>query len=168
MTKFSRWLQNESRGLKVIFMTLGCAVVLLIYMSISFWLIDILDIKIPPAFKILRIAPEIFYSYWLPIIIAVVVIEEILYRFLPVWICAKKTESSRAIILIMVISSIVFGLVHGGYHYIFIHGVYGFFLGVTFLKCGGFQKRYLKATAVTAMAHVIFTASMTEYMLLTL
>ncbi|OGZ97663.1 MAG: hypothetical protein A2676_03635 [Candidatus Sungbacteria bacterium RIFCSPHIGHO2_01_FULL_51_22] len=60
----------------------------------------------------------------------------------------------------MVLSAI-FGAAHGNIINIFIQGVSGFMSLLLFLKCGGWQGRYVKALLTTGITHTLFNGVLT-------
>jgi len=95
---------------------------------------------------------------WLPFGLAIglfflAFIEELLFRFVPLGLAVKFFGRSPLVILTAILFSVLFGLCHGGFRHIFLQGVTGFVLSIVFLKCGGFQKKLLRATFVCAIIH---------------
>ena len=83
------------------------------------------------------------------LIISLVVVaplsEELLFRYLPIRITQRFNARKWVLYLVIIVSSIIFGYVHGSWHFIFIQGVGGLILSSAFLR-GGY------ASSVTAHA----------------
>lgn len=82
-------------------------------------------------------------------------LEEFLFR-LPLTFLMEMKLSLDKVIGAAIVSSIVFGLCHGGFGNIFIQGVCGFLYSILFLKCGGYNGKYLKALVVTSSTHFLY------------
>lgn len=63
--------------------------------------------------------------------------EEFYYRFLPIYLFQKLGADKTTLWLIIVVSSIVFGLSHGSWHNIFVQGLAGLVFSMAYLR-GGF------------------------------
>lgn len=59
----------------------------------------------------------------------------------------------------VLISSVIFGYVHGDISNIFIQGVAGILFSVTFLKCGGMAGKFLKPTLSGMVFHAVLNGS---------
>ena len=89
--------------------------------------------------------------------------EEMCYRFFPLVLAIEKWGNSNKILTVAVIVSIFFGLDHSSYPLlskIFIQGVFGLILSITFIKCGGINKKYFKAFILTTVMHAIVSYSL--------
>ena len=85
--------------------------------------------------------------------------EEVVFRFVPLSIALAGGFTFAGIMGTAVVSSVIFGLGHGGIAHIGIQGVAGFVWCLLFLKCGGFHRHYVRATLVTTMGHVLYNLS---------
>ena len=83
------------------------------------------------------------------------VMEEIVFRFVLLGGAIQIWGATWPVLLVMIISSIVFGLMHGGPVNVLLQGVGGLVFCVIFLKCGAFGHNFLMALMVTAIAHCI-------------
>lgn len=89
-------------------------------------------------------------------IFSLAVIEEVTFRFVLLGGAIQIWGATWPVLLVMVISSIVFGLMHGGPVNILLQGVSGVVFSIVFLKCGGFDHAFLMALMVAAITHCIF------------
>lgn len=72
------------------------------------------------------------------VLIAAPLVEEFIYRFLPIR-CVKLFTTNKIVIRVVIIfSSAVFGAMHGYWYNIFIQGFSGIIFSVAFLK-GGYR-----------------------------
>lgn len=92
--------------------------------------------------------------------------EELLFRFFPLYSSVEAYGISKKVLLYAIGASIIFGLLHGSFFNIFIQGVSGFLYCLLFLKCGGFQKKYIRAFFVTTTSHFFFNGSVAVICLL--
>lgn len=84
--------------------------------------------------------------------------EELRYRLIPLAI--PILGGSRRLVLPMALaSSVSFGVLHGGLVHIPLQGVMGVFFSIIFLKCGGMQKRFVRATSMAIFAHMLYDAA---------
>lgn len=73
----------------------------------------------------------------------------------------RQSNHAHVYFFLALISSTLFGIVHGGYQNICVQGVHGFTMFLIFLKSGGPQNRLVKATFVTTAYHAWFNLSVT-------
>jgi hypothetical protein len=93
------------------------------------------------------------------VVIFTIFLEEIIFRLFPILIAKKVGLTTRGILIVSVISSVIFGYIHGSMACkIFFQGVYGFLFCILFLKCGGLRLNGLKAFKASFSAHVIYDA----------
>jgi membrane protease YdiL (CAAX protease family) len=81
--------------------------------------------------------------------------EEIPFRFVPLTLVTRFWPIPTAVIVTSVLSSAVFGYLHGGAAYIWLRGVAGLIYCGVFLKCGGWNRRPFKALFFTTLAHFL-------------
>lgn len=88
-------------------------------------------------------------------------IEEFWFRLLPLSLAVVVWGKSFWVYAAATVSSVIFGYIHGGVINIFLtQGVIGFSWCVLFLKCGGFQKKFLTAYLCAIMAHFLFNQTL--------
>ena len=95
--------------------------------------------------------PILLFS-WLPFFAA---IEELIFR-LPLRIFIKRNVNFSTLFVVSVTLSVLFGLAHGGWIGVPAQGIMGLMFCVVFLKCGGFQKKYLKAFFSSTLVHFVY------------
>ncbi|NQU83941.1 MAG: CPBP family intramembrane metalloprotease [Parcubacteria group bacterium] len=142
------WLSKEAKGIEVIKLMACCLildVVLTIVAMVSVLLYDVDFFSIRDVFSISPYLPFtlMFWAF----------IEEVLFRFVPLALAVVIFGKSRKVIAIALMSSIIFGFLHGGLVYIFIQGVDGFLWCLLFLKCGGFQWKNFKPLLICTTVH---------------
>lgn len=80
--------------------------------------------------------------------------EEVVFRLAFLVIpCIKEDEFGLGVAIIG--SSVLFGLVHGGFANILLQGVGGLLLCLQFLYFGGAEKDFFKATLATTITHTL-------------
>lgn len=93
-------------------------------------------------------------------LMGVAVLEEFVFRALPLVVAVelvrRKKLSLDVIPFVLVVSSGLFGYLHGNFMNVLIQGVSGFLFGCFFLLLTGFRCRYLRAYAGAILAHFFF------------
>jgi hypothetical protein len=87
--------------------------------------------------------------------------EEVLFRFAPLTLVTRFWPMPTAVIVTSILSSAVFGYLHGGAIYIWLRGVAGLVYCGVFLKCGGWSRgwnRPFKALFFSTLAHFVHNA----------
>jgi len=90
-------------------------------------------------------------------------IEELIFRVIPFFlsfIIFKRAPDifykTAVALMLFFISTIIFGILHGGLVNILVQGVGGFILGIVYLRCGGYSGKVLKPFAVASILHFIY------------
>lgn len=93
--------------------------------------------------------------------------EEFFFRFIPLFTCVLVTNANLiAIGITMLVSSAIFGLLHGHWKFLFLQGIGGLIYCLLYLKTGGLEDDLLnqaRALLNTSVAHMSF-----NYTLLTI
>lgn len=154
-----RWLEREARVREAPLYIFGFFALHLWYTAIAVWVINTFGIEIPATEQdrhttsILQWHFPLLLMYW-------ALMEEFLFR-VPVGIAAEFLGKSAWVIVPMVIiSSVIFGWIHGSYHRVFLQGVGGVLFCILFLKCGGLSGNYPKALASSTIAHALFNGAL--------
>lgn len=144
------WLKKEDEliyGLAVgsIILDFGCNIAAL-------KIFELMGINIP------KVPTEAMTIDWaLPIILLFAALaEELIFRFLPLAIAVECGWSDYKIVIVSILSSIVFGYLHGGITHVFIQGVSGLIFSLLFLKAGGLREKYFEALVTTTVVHFCF------------
>ena len=92
-------------------------------------------------------------------------IEELFFRFTPLILAyrfGKKVlrHPIVAVVAMVIISSIHFGYLHGGFKHVFVQGIGGIFFSLVFLKCGGLKRDYGRAILSSSLAHFVYNATL--------
>lgn len=104
--------------------------------------------------------------WFFPILLAAwAVFEEFIFRLFPLVAAVEEWGRSKKIFLIVGLASGIFGLAHGDFLLVFVQGGLGVLLSLLFLKCGGLQKKYGKAFAVTSACHILVNSSIAVILL---
>lgn len=158
MQWLQEWLSVEAVGIEVYFLVGFLFLGKRIWAIVLYFTYKLLGYKFPAVKrdnKLTILSPEfpflLFYYASL---------EEVVYRFLPIFgVIEIYSLDFPTLILVIIFTSTLFGIFHGGFHFIFSHGPAGIIYSVVFLKCGGFHSHYLKAFIVTTVMHVMWNAS---------
>lgn len=160
MERFLNWLQIEVKGTKNVigFAIIACYVAMLLNFVSSIIFIFTCGIKISISDVL---SPAVVSSLYFFIFLATAAIsEEIVFRFFPLHIVVEIIKNPRVVLIVAIIVSIIFGYLHGNWQKIFLQGITGFVLSCVYLKCGGFQKRWLKALAASSLTHILFNLTL--------
>jgi len=151
------WLTEETHGRRIYLWIFGTLLLGYIYTFAAFAVLGRMGVTIHPQVSDLKID---ITSWSLPFLLFFfALIEEMMFR-LPLMIAVNADADKKIIFLFAFILSVVFGLLHGGIEHIFLQGAGGFLYCILFLKCGGYQKNYLQATAVSTAAHFLWNLSL--------
>lgn len=153
MSALIKWLRVEPTGwtLSVFFAT--TIIALLVFAKI----LEIIYVSLGVPFEdaeLMRLIRDhtLLLFCLLPVFAA---IEELIYR-LPLCIFIERNASNSTIIIVSVALSFLFGHAHGGWIGVPAQGVMGLVFCVVFLKCGGLQKKYLKAFTSATLVHFTY------------
>ncbi|MFA6338713.1 MAG: hypothetical protein WCW87_01475 [Candidatus Paceibacterota bacterium] len=98
--------------------------------------------------------------------------EEVWARLIPFILFVKCFGRSRITLCVCFLAGLAFGLAHifrGFDHWFFpiiIQGGVGIYFWILFLKCGGFQGKYLKAFSYSSVAHFLWNILLTRYLII--
>ena len=158
MRRFLDWLRAEAKGWDAVTTIFKVVVINFVWSSPVAFLFEQFGIsrrgmgfEIPYLFLPDDILP--FFAFG-------AAAEEFLFRFLPLVAILQITKNAPKndgwVLGVTIASSMLFGYLHGGVPFIFLQGVLGFLLSVVFLKCGGFQGKFLKAIVASSLCHLAF------------
>jgi membrane protease YdiL (CAAX protease family) len=148
------WLKKEACGWQLCFCILGCLALHIVYTIGILVAVFLLKIQIPPTSGE-RI--QIFTISFPFALFGCAIVEEAIFR-LPLAIFVAKGWTVARVLIVAIVFSVVFGVVHGSIRHIFLQGMGGFMYSVLFLKAGGLQGENLKAIATTATTHFLYNA----------
>lgn len=147
------WIKEEVKGKDIIPFIAICLLLCFLCSNLAVVILFWLNMYTPP--------PKIgiaTLTWYIPIfLLSFAFIEEIIFR-LPLAIFIQLEWPINEIVFMAIFYSAIFGFYHGGITNIFIQGVGGFILCIIFLKCGGYQKKYLKAIIISTLAHFFYNA----------
>ena len=157
LEKIGEWLADEPKGRKnvpyiilyVFLALISGALILNFFIMMSAPIVAQTAVQA----ELKNIGPVMIF----PILFAAAAFEELLFRLIPlagaVIIFGRRPVP---VLAVSVISSAVFGLLHGNFVNIFVQGTNGFLLSLLFLKCGGFNGKSLKGFATSSLGHFLF------------
>jgi membrane protease YdiL (CAAX protease family) len=108
------------------------------------------------------------YLFLLAWLVEIAVVEELLFRVIPLGLVMRLRRTSSALAVTAVVASVVFGYGHGlaagvgpvgSFAYIWPRGAHGLVLSAVFLKCGGWQRHPLKGFCFAALTHWLYDAA---------
>lgn len=153
MSAIVRWLRVEPAGW-ALWKFFACTLISLLIFA---WIIEVIYQALGFGTGRMDFAPliqerVIFLFVLLPLLAA---IEELIFR-LPLVIFIKCNAPLGTIALAAILLSFEFGLAHGGWIGVPVQGIAGIVLCTVFLKCGGLQKKYLKAFFSGTFVHFAY------------
>jgi len=149
-----RWLKEEALGIQAVFLIFAAVAVNLLYVIVGLNVTASLGIDIPPASG----AEDLVDFSSLFLRSGDMLLEEVAFR-LPLAILVWAAWPLIGIIAFAGFASVVFGAIHGSLWHVLFQGVGGFMFSLLFLKCGGLQKRWVKALACAFTAHFLYNAT---------
>ena len=151
MKKLLDWLAKEVPQKSRKWFILSAVCLSVVWSICVIMVLDFFGIELPQKQTMgLKIAT--WYFHFILFILAA--IEEALFR-LPLAAITYKLGKSRVVLLAILLSSVIFGLLHGGFICIFIQGVSGIILCAVFLKCGGFQENARAGFLASVLTHYL-------------
>lgn len=164
MAEFIAWLKDEAEGGDVLEIVWQIIISKMLFAFLAVIIMEkILGLDVPPVVS--GTMPILSWNFPL-ILTAFVFLEEIIFRVIPLMLAIGLQGSPKTVLFVAGISSVLFGLVHGSWHHVFIQGAGGMFLSCVFLKCGGFNKKYFKATAASTATHFLFNGLLITFALI--
>lgn len=148
MRRLKDWLGEEACGLEMWGLIFACGFGCFLYSTL-------------PLIAQVMFAggrwPNVYAHGWMMFVMLPVgaVVEEFVFRFLPIAILALFTPSVNAFLLTTALAAAAFGVMHGGFASLLMQGTGGLLLGVLFLKCGGLHGRKIKAWLAASTAHAL-------------
>lgn len=150
-----RWLEKEARGKYVFFYIIACLAIKCVYTYTVLLLLNLLH-AVPTSPTRVPIPLVWYIPFWL---FAMALMEEIMFR-LPLVLCVELKWSVNKTLLVAAALSALFGYAHGGFRFILFQGVFGFLYSILFLKCGGLERRYVKALLVSTTIHFLWNGTL--------
>ena len=80
--------------------------------------------------------PNLDITFIITAVFIAPLLEEFIYRFVPIKLTRRFTDSKSVLWIVIILSSIIFGLRHGSPYNILVQGIGGFILSLAFLKRG--------------------------------
>ena len=153
--KIKDWILDEPKDKKQFFKAIWSTVKLAFFVNIVVIILTwIFGLKISPRNGT---GETNIFEWKFPLeIISSVGIEEFLFRWLPVAITYESGFGVIGKIIVGVLSSGIFGYLHGGISHIFLQGAHGFISYLLFLKTSNMGKNHLKGFSATFLEHLIF------------
>ena len=91
-------------------------------------------------------------------LVGVAIIEELLFRIIPLIVLIRYVNNRFIIIVSVLVLSASFALIHGGWEKIFLQGVGGVVYSILFIKYSAGGTKFLQASLVVILVHIIFNA----------
>jgi membrane protease YdiL (CAAX protease family) len=153
-SKFLSWLQKETG----VIASFGLILLVVFLDFLSAFIITATWPEIHNKVSEIKIHHSL--DLMLPVILAFGALsEEAVFRLFPLGLAVNVWGASYKVIAVALISSAIFGVLHGNLYNIFYQGVGGLLYSLVFLKCGGMNRNYGKAVCCSTGAHFTFNAS---------
>lgn len=147
------WLAKEAKNGQTIILVLAVLAINILYNIMAFYLLsEVLHIPVPirqDGFEAILFSPLLIFIFALN--------EELIFRA-PLGIAAFYLDRLGRLPLVLVlalISSIIFGWLHGGWIFVCFQGVGGYLYSLLFLKCGGLKGYIFKPLVASTFAHYL-------------
>lgn len=101
------------------------------------------------------VVPTLWWEYLIDLV-AVVTLEELIFRIIPLIILIRYVKNKFIIILSVLVLSVAFALIHGGWEKVLLQGVGGVMYSIIFIKYSAGGTRFLQASAIVILMHIIF------------
>ncbi len=124
-------------------------VVLSIGLAVVFSVTDTIEPVEPIGVPILSL-------WFIPFLLLVSTIEELLFRIIPLSIAMSASERKIMHVLTALIAAMLFGYVHGGWANVPLQGIGGFLYGLLFIRYARGGEAFLEASIVVIMMHTAF------------
>lgn len=168
MDSFIGWLGRAPQGfLKKLQFIFSASLLALFWSVAAFSLLGFLDV-LPPLemYKVGKIdidGPSFSAVGLLSELITGAMIEEGAFRFAPLflyWFIYDEFSSSdsflRGVVPVSILSSVVFGYIHGGWFTLPVQGVSGIIFSVVYLKFGGMQGKVILPFVASSITHFFY------------
>ncbi len=151
-----RWLKKEACGKWIVFYIL-CGVAIKI--TYDFGMFSLLNFShIATSNMSSGVAPiDKTPMFFLSMLISAI-FEEAVFRLLPLYLAVTCGLSTKKVIFVAVISSVLFGYLHGNAFNLIFQGIGGLLFSLIFLKCGGLHFHFWKAFSVSTIVHLLFNS----------
>jgi len=141
---------------------------------LSVFAIDVcISFTLAIALSYTELVPEVesigipILSVWfIPFLLLVSTIEELIFRIVPLTIAMSASERASVHVLTALVMGGIFGYVHGGVGNIFLQGIGGFLYGLLFIKYAAGGERFLEASLVVILIHTAFNGLLGVLLLL--
>lgn len=160
MAAIVSWLEKEPRS----FMGVARTIIFFLVFNVVYNLLVTPLVGLPLPGK-----PTMGFDFLFGALFRAPVEEEMLFRGLPLilvgeWARYRQQEERFGWLLIVsVISSLIFGFLHGGWINVALHGVSGLTVCLLFLKTGGWHGNYEKAIVAVFVIHFMYNGIITIY-----
>jgi membrane protease YdiL (CAAX protease family) len=152
MGKLFEWLKKEPGNRATLFLIFACLVIEVLYRyNIDSYLISrhlIAPLGAKHKIPILTWHFPFFLLY-------AAACEELVFR-LPLGFLAERWGASYKLLIGVILSSMLFGIIHGNPYHLLMQGVSGILYSMIFLKCGGSNRNYIKAFLSCIAAHFLY------------
>jgi len=154
-----KWFAKEARGhavpkiiaLAVVLSKLYLVILaIILFVGLQFGF----AVSVPKCSPIIIIPFPEFLKPWYVRLLFLPPIEEVVFRFIPLYLAVRWWGLSYETLLTAVAVSAIFGFLHCGFALIPTYAALGLSFSVVWLKCGGFHGNYIKATIAAWAAHV--------------
>ena len=187
LTSFDSWISKETKGLNIVAICL-ISIVFIFFGSIFMGMLlnamshplsenpSVETYTTPqnnttnPVTGVTTNTVDILSSPFFLLLLRFVVDEEIVFRLIPITLVLPfasfviKRENSLLKYVFVILSSTIFGYVHGGYDHLLVQGINGVMLCVVYMKCGGLRNFYDYKVYSKGLICVSFVHFVSNYM----
>ncbi|MGE5298229.1 MAG: lysostaphin resistance A-like protein [Acidobacteriaceae bacterium] len=162
MNKFMDWLKNDAKGWQIVgYVVFAALITVSLDFSVENALINWGLVPKPPLPEPTD-TPFAYYNAYIFISMFIwgPIKEEVIFRVLPLSIViAFISTSPKFVFPAATVFAILFGAIHPYSTVVKIDvAISGFFFGLVFLKCGGMNKAFVKASIAAMAAHGLANA----------
>ena len=159
-----QWLGDEAKSLKtfrIIFLSVPINLLIVMIMATLLSIMGLLPENSKP------IGIPILTWFFPVFLFLAALFEELIFRLLPLLVGIailhgydiEEKSSYYPRLILMFSAAIIFGYAHGSWVNIFLQGFAGLVFSLVWLKCGGLQKRWVKATLCSTLAHALYNGA---------
>lgn len=157
--KFVHWLEREASGAGKVFFILILPLMLFVYTGLLFGFLNGEWFVFPEAKPGYKGNYLIATWQFFPLLYYIAFVEEGFFRFIPLYLVVDGFgTNSKAVILAIIFSSLMFAFCHQGIVSLPFQGVAGVMFCITYLKCGGGQDKHLSALFASTTMHFTFNS----------
>ena len=155
MTSINNWLLNEPEWNAIPFLIIKAIFIIYFIGVCGVGFAALIGIDVPRNPAVDFVTGYSNTKLFLTLLVAGF-IEELLFRFIPITIGTNGFKSIKLTYFLCIISSIIFGYLHGSMANFFAQGLMGLGFCIFYLKFGASNKKIIKPLLATSLTHCLF------------